>query len=305
MFSTSGELGGGWVSEASRIARRRSARLRSTGISTASISGPSAGGAGFSTGSSAATTAGGASGSGVSSDVTGSEIGASAWSTSALDTSTLDTSTLGADVGSGAVSATGGGSAAESWCAAGSRVVAGTSLTGVGRELHLGLHGRPERARRDRGPERKAWRRPRSTRGSRCGCRSGGRDHGPDREAGVLPAGAESVLVAGIVHGHVQGVPLVADVADVDGDEAEAVGDLARDQVEQLAGELDVEEGHPRDAELVERIWVSWVSLISPRSTRRVPQAAPVGALRRQHLVEGVGRDQPGVDEELAETQTR
>ena len=93
-------------------------------------------------------------------------------------------------------------------------------------------------------------------------------------------AGAEPVLVARVVHRHVERLALVPHVAHVDGDEAEALGHLARDQVEELARELDVEQRHPRHAELVREDLGELRLVDQPALHEQRAEAPPVRALQ-------------------------
>jgi hypothetical protein len=61
----------------------------------------------------------------------------------------------------------------------------------------------------------------------------------------------ERLLVERIVGRDEQHVPLLSHAPHVDRHDPRGDGDVGRDEVEELAGEVDVEEVHPRHAQLV------------------------------------------------------
>ncbi len=119
----------------------------------------------------------------------------------------------------------------------------------------------------------------------------------------MLAAGLEPVLVARVVHRHVERVALAAHVAHVDGQEAEAIGHVEGHEVEQLARELDVQQRDPGHRELVREDLRQLRLVDQPALDQQGPDPAPVAPLLLKHLIERLRGDQLRIDQQLSEAQ--
>ena len=120
----------------------------------------------------------------------------------------------------------------------------------------------------------------------------------------VTRTASMATSLVGIVHRHVERLPLLAHPPHEDGHEAEALGDLPGDEVEERAGELDVIERHPGDAQLLPERLRELRLVHDAEVDQDLAELPPLRLLNGESLVQALGRDELGLDEQLSDPQS-